>query len=296
MHLGEARSLAPPKRPMSNDSSPIQTILHRPARPDTSAWQRREARRSARGESPAWPLQVFTFGRFSLIADGAPLVFCGKTPKRPVTLLKVILAFGGRDVSEHRLTQVLWPDDDGDAAHDALGVNLHRLRKLLGNHDAVILHDGRVSLDPCRCWVDAWAFQRLLGSAAQASTPERSRMLESALALYRGPFLACEQEEPWSLAMRERLRSMFVRHSAELGRLHEEAGRWDKAIACYQRCLETDELGEEFYQGLMRCYGHLGRRAEGVSVYRRLRHTLSVVLGIAVSPASEELLHLLLML
>lgn len=117
---------------MSNDSPPRQATLLCPARRDTGAWQWREVR-PACAESAAWPVQVFTFGRFSVLADGTPLVFCRKTPKRPVALLKVILAFGGRDVSEHRLAEALWPDDDGDAAHDALAVNLHRLRRLLGD-------------------------------------------------------------------------------------------------------------------------------------------------------------------
>jgi two-component SAPR family response regulator len=119
-------------------------------------------------------------------------------------------------------------------------------------------------------------------------------LLERALLLYRGAFLASDQDEPWSLSMRERLRAKYIRHSIELGRLCEESGQWDQAIACYQRGLEADELAEAFYQGLMRCYRHLGRRAEGVAVYRRLRQTLSVILGVSASPASEVLFRELL--
>jgi hypothetical protein len=37
----------------------------------------------------------------------------------------------------------------------------------------------------------------------------------------------------------------------------------------------------------MRCYLALQRAAEGMTVFRRLRQTLSVVLGVAPSPASE---------
>lgn len=94
-------------------------------------------------ESASRPLELFTFGRFSIVTNGAPLVFSRKTPKKPITLLKVILAFGGRDVSQCQLADTLWQGEEGDATHDALAVSLHRLRKLLGDHDAVILHDVR---------------------------------------------------------------------------------------------------------------------------------------------------------
>lgn len=262
-----------------------------PSLGDTAGAAQQAAGRSQWG---ARPVQIFAFGRFSLVRDGTPLCFAHKTPKKPITLLKALIALGGRDVSGHQLTDALWPDEEGAAAHDVLGVNMHRLRRLLGTSAAVIVRDGRVSLDPRRCWVDVWAFQRLIGEAASAPQAERPDLLEQAVALYRGAFLPGDTGEPWSLAMRERLRSMFIRHSVELGRLHEEAGRWEQAIACYQCGIESEELAEELYQGLMHCYGQLGRRAEGVSVYRRLRRTLSVILGSAASPATEEMLRELL--
>lgn len=271
----------------------FHNLEHAPSWCDIAGAVQHAARRS---QVAASPIRICAFGRFSLALNGTPLCFAHKLPKKPITLLKALIALGGREVAGHRLTDALWPNEEGDAAHDVLAVNLHRLRRLLGDPDSVTLHDGRVSLDPDRCWVDIWAFQRLVGEAAGASEAERPALLERALALYRGTFLACDQDEPWTLSMRERLRAKFIRHCTELGRLREESGQWEEAIACYQRGLETDELAEAFYQGLMRCYRNLDRRVEGISVYRRLRDTLSVILGIAVSPTSEELLRQLLSL
>jgi len=264
--------------------------------PNHDPWQLERGRRQLAHSQQREPaecagqsVEIFAFGPFSVLKDGAPLVHCRKTPKKPTALLKVLLAFGGRDVSGRQLTDALWPDEEGDAAQNVLAVTLHRLRRLLGENDAVVLHDGRVSLDPRRCWVDTWGFERLLDSAAEASSEARPALLKRALLLYRGAFLASDQDEPWSLSMRERLRAKYIRHSVERGRLCEESGQWDQAIACYQRGLEADELAEAFYQGLMRCYRQLDRRAEGVAVYRRLRQTLSVILGVSASPASEVL-------
>jgi DNA-binding SARP family transcriptional activator len=89
--------------------------------------------------------------------------------------------------------------------------------------------------------------------------------------------------------MRERLRTRFVRLVDDVAQQHEAAGRLDEAIACYRRGVEVDLLAESFYQGMMRCLAQQDRRAEGAAVYRQLRQTLSVVLGIAPSPQSEQL-------
>src|SRR5207244_178922 len=74
-------------------------------------------------------------------------------------------AFGGRDVSESQLTETLWPDAEGDAAHEACAITLHRLRKLLGHDQAISLQRNHFSLDPCYVWVDVWAFERWLAPA-----------------------------------------------------------------------------------------------------------------------------------
>jgi len=64
-------------------------------------------------------------------------------------------------------------------------------------------------------------------------------------------------------------------------------------LECYRRGIEADELAEEFYQGVMRCHAAMGRTAEGMAAYRRLRQTLSVVLGVQPSESSEQLMQLL---
>ena len=92
----------------------------------------------------------------------------------------------------------------------------------------------------------------------------------------------------WASGM-ERLRAKFVRLVETVAKADEVAGHWDIAIAHYLKGLEADDLVEAFHLGLMRCYQALGRPAEAITAFRRLRQTLSVVLGIAPSPAAETL-------
>lgn len=107
--------------------------------------------------------------------------------------------------------------------------------------------------------------------------------------LYAGAFLAEDEGESWAAAMRERLRGKFVHALATCGQTLEAQDHFDEAIQLYLRGIDADPIVEAFYQGLMRCYQHLGRHTEAISAYRRLRQTLSVVLNIAPSAQSQAL-------
>ncbi|MBC7946159.1 MAG: hypothetical protein H7X91_13035 [Burkholderiales bacterium] len=250
-----------------------------PESPDTENWP--------------WPVKLLTLGRFALLKDDKPVEFAHKAPKKPLALLKATVALGGKAIPQEQLATALWPDEEGDAAHQLFTTVVHRLRKLLGYDEVIQIQEGRVSLNPRLCWVDVWAFQRLLNRAEQAGgcgdLDRQWQVLDQALHLYRGGFLAADSEESWALTMRERLRSLFIRNLATLGQHFQAAGRHDEALACYLRGAEADPLAEEFYQGQIRCYLSMDRRAEGLAAYRRLRQTLSVTLGIAPSASSETL-------
>ena len=85
------------------------------------------------------------------------------------------------DESAHRQRRVrtdiatlmgsMWPDAEGDAAKVAFDSNLHRLRKLIDIDDMLVLSEGRLSLDPARCWVDVWAFDQLVSRIDRAAGP-----------------------------------------------------------------------------------------------------------------------------
>jgi two-component SAPR family response regulator len=115
------------------------------------------------------------------------------------------------------------------------------------------------------------------------------QLAERAIEMYRGPYLSGEIDQPWTISYRERLRSKFLRNVKRLGLYWEEVGNYDKAVDCYQKGLEVDDLAEEFYQRLICCYHSLGRRAEAITVYNRCRNTFSMVLGVEPSPSTEAL-------
>ena len=54
-----------------------------------------------------YPIKIYTLDRFNVLKDEIPIRFEGKAQRAPMNLLKMLIAFGGRDVSEQRLASTL---------------------------------------------------------------------------------------------------------------------------------------------------------------------------------------------
>lgn len=236
-----------------------------------------------------WALKVHTFGHFAISINGSELQFSGKGHRRPLELLKALIARGGSGVDIEKMMDDLWPDAEGDMAHSAFSTNLNRLRRILTQREAIKLQDGRLTLNRHSCWVDTWAFEALLGEAEacweRGGKQEAVERYEKAITLYSGPFLGGEPVKHWMVPLRERLSMRYLKTLITLGKGLEEDGRYKKAVDFYERGLETDGLEETFYQGLMRCHEKLGRYADAAKAYRRCREMLAK--GLAVSPSSK---------
>jgi LuxR family maltose regulon positive regulatory protein len=242
-----------------------------------------------------WRFSIFTFGQFKLQREGEAVGFSGKAQRKPMDLLRALIAFGGREVSEDRLTEALWPRIDADSAHRSFTTTLHRLRKLLGEDKALVVKEGRLSLDGRYCWVDSWALEETLTQIDQLlaqpwdriDTGQLDELASGLLTLYQGPFMGSEPDRTWYLTAREQLRNRCLRSLAGIARYWEETDQCSKAIEYYQKALEADALAEGFYRHLMVCYQKLGCRAEAIETYHRCRKTLTTMLHVEPSPETQ---------
>ncbi len=165
------------------------------------------------GEAWPWPLRVRALGRFEVVREGLRIE---TRARRPLDVLRVLVARGGREVPEHVVTEALWPDADGDLAQHALETALYRLRRLVGQ-DVVLQQDRALTLRRDRCWVDSLELEERLGAAlasrdrdarsGEAVALETRRIAE----LYRGPLLAEARTEGWASEARDRLRRKLAR-------------------------------------------------------------------------------------
>lgn len=187
-----------------------------------------------RGDWPS-PISIRALGEFELRIDGTVVTFGRKVPKKPLKLLQALVCYGPRPVNDWQISDALWPDEEGDISKEALRVNIHRLRHLLGRSDAIDLHDGRIGLNAKICSVDAWSMaqQSREGAAATMSA-------DALFTLYRGPLLPDLISETWTHQARERLREKFKQAVQDIGAQLESAGELTAVADLYRRASELE--------------------------------------------------------
>ncbi|MFP4516589.1 MAG: BTAD domain-containing putative transcriptional regulator [Desulfovibrionales bacterium] len=227
-----------------------------------------------------WPVRVNTLGAFCIRIQGDVLPFSRKMSKKPLEMLKVMIAYGGRAVIEDKIMDALWPDAEGDAAHQSFATTLHRLRKILGNTGTILLSDRRISLNLRLVWVDVMAFEEYVAAADEQAynlnhTEEALGLYEAAIDLYEGHFLEEEEEKPWTVFCRERLRSRFSHAVSQAGSILENSSQVEKAISLYERALVVEEISESLHLMIIRTLYRSGRIVEALDSAERLRKVLA---------------------
>jgi DNA-binding SARP family transcriptional activator len=245
-------------------------------------------------ESWPWPIRVRALGALKISLHGQSLALRGKVARKPLDLLLFIVASNGSDVSTNSAAFALWRELDGDKARAALNIALHRLRKLLGDDEAVLLELGRLSLNLKRVWVDCLAFEQLVDSVSAAepgalAAPARAAA-ERALALYAGGFMNDSEDEAWQLVYRSRLASKVKRIVTLLAQAALARGDNRAARAVLARGLELDPLAEDLAREAMRELVDSGERAAALAVFVRCRDAIASSLGAQPSAATLALL------
>lgn len=231
-----------------------------------------------------WPFRVRirVLGPLRLEHGDTPLVLRGRVQQTPLRLLKALIALGGREVPQAELAAAVWPDAEGDAAQRSLETTLHRLRRWLGESDLIVVGGGYVGLDR-NCWVDVHAFERVC-ERIESGAADRARWQELLLKIYRGSFLAGE-EDLFAVSERERLRSRFVRAVLTLGAGHEAAHQPERAAVLYERALGVEDLAEPLYAALIRSHQAARDPSQARMAYERCRRVLTSALG--AEPSAE---------
>ncbi len=240
-------------------------------------------------ENWPYPIRIKTLGSFEVYINDKPLPLTGQSQQKPFEMLKAIIALGGENIQCEKVSDLLWPEADGDMAYKVFTTTLQRLRKTLDNKEAIILDDGKISLDPRYIWIDIYPF---MGLSEQAETQikdkktdmgEIEKLAQKAIMLYRGHFLEKDRESPWILPLRERLKYDFSAIIEKAGQYMEDNNKPEKAAEYYLNTLKIDSFSEMPYQKLMKMYQKDGRHLDAVRIYQRYENAIIKALGIKPS-------------
>ena len=225
-------------------------------------------------------------GHIEVVDDGgdwsAPL---GGVKQRAV--LATLLLDAGRPVATNRLIESVWEAPPASAAH-AVEVYMSKLRKALaacGNGCDRIAHrnGGYVAVVEAE-ELDLFRFRSLTRQAATASSSgdpaTASRILDAALALWRGEPLACVEGTPVAEHVcrelrEERLAAVEARLDAELA-----LGRHSELVAELRRVVAAHPDREYLWCRLMLALYRAGRQTEALETYLQARRRLMEQLGL----------------
>lgn len=214
------------------------------------------------------PIRITAFGGLAIAVDDRTVRFGRTVPRKPLSLLSLLLAAGDRPVGTHVASEALWPDAEGYDAYRALVTTVYRLRGLLRHRDAIRFSADGVRIESSFVSVDAWDFERMV------STSRDPARLAAALDLYRGPFLG-DDESSHVIEARERMLRKYLRAVRSLGQHYEDIGDTAAAIALYERALDGGVASEEIHVQLMRCHALAGQRSAAAQVFERCRTILA---------------------
>src|SRR3954470_24641653 len=118
---------------------------------------------------------------------------------KPRAIIAVLLLNANRPVSAERLALALWGEDAPARAVKTLHVHVSRLRKALGDHDAIGTTAAGYSLRVRPGELDADRFEELVEEGRHAlkggDAEHAASLLRTALELWRGPPLADLRDE-----------------------------------------------------------------------------------------------------
>lgn len=239
-------------------------------------------------------LHLHLLGPPGIEIDGQPVV----PDTRKATALLAYLAVTGQRHSRDALATLLYPDYDQSRGRAALRRTLSSLKASIGEtwlaieRDTVALHPG----DELAC--DARQFEHLLAqcqaSGGEGSDPACLPLLQQAVALYRGDFLAgftlrdSAAFDDWQRIETERLRRDLLAALERLVRLLTTAGRLGEALVQAQRLLAVDPLHEPAHRVLMLLFIWTGQQPAALHQYRECVRVLSEELGVAPLPETTR--------
>jgi DNA-binding SARP family transcriptional activator len=231
-------------------------------------------------------------GPLEVLEDGSPLPL-GRLKER--TVLALLLLHANEFVSRERLVDELWGVAPPATARKAVNVYISKLRKTLASngHDPIATAEGGYRLVLGPALLDADRMRSLVAQAREAmkdgESDAASRLLQEALACWRGPTLAGLAFE--SVGRDEVAQLDELRLTALMDRIDCDLaqGRHEQVLGELQVLVREHPLRERVRAQQMLALYRADRQADALDAYQQARHALIDELGIEPSESLQRL-------
>ncbi|MFD5249279.1 alpha/beta fold hydrolase [Amycolatopsis sp. NPDC058340] len=221
---------------------------------------------------------VRILGPVDVVSDGVVRPVRGSLRK---ALLAVLALRAGEIVSVDRLVDVVWGARPPTA--NTVQTHVSALRRMLGDRDAIVARSPGYVLNAA---TDLARAQRLIERAGQA--PDPAACLREALALWRDKPLADVTGMPWLDEEAERLALLRLDAVEALNEAGLALGEHARLVPELEELCRLHPFREHLHRQLMLALYGVGRQADALGVYDRLRRALDEQLGVEPGPALRE--------
>jgi ATP/maltotriose-dependent transcriptional regulator MalT len=197
---------------------------------------------------------ICTLGRADIRRSNRSELTSRKPQVVPLLLMLHLVAAGPRGKTSDQLIDALWPESDTETGRHRLKTTLYRLRKLVGDQQAVSSTGGAIRIDGSRVEIDAWNVESLIG---QKADPIQS--CEAVIALYQGGFVDLYSGHPDLVTYREQVARKVERLLLAAGLSLMALEEWDRAAALFESGLLRFGFHDEFSRHLRECFRRTGR-------------------------------------
>jgi WD40 repeat protein/DNA-binding SARP family transcriptional activator len=248
-------------------------------------------------------LKLSLLGSIQAELDGHPVT--GFESNKVRALLAYLAAEAKYPHRRDTLATLLWPDTPESTALNYLRNVLADLRQQLHDQSAqppfLLITREAIQLNPqADVGVDMWEFD---GGKPQIGIGDQGQAinnLQSAISLYRGPFLAgfsipdSAPFEEWATLQRERLGQQAIQFLRHLADFHEACGDYDQALRFAQRQVELEPWLEEAHRQIMRVLALSGQRSAALAQYETCKRLLADELNIEPADETKQLYQVIL--
>ena len=232
-----------------------------------------------------WQVKIHLLGQFAVLVDGRSLFDKRKTSPKTLSLLRVLAILGPQPVTSDTLIELLWPGQGRRGIRNAMDSAVHRMRKLLGNDEAVVCKDNQLSLNRQMIWVDVWAINASIDGlydARKNKTPNQFQfeaVAERLFELYIDHLYLHDFQNSRLVTIRENLWGKVKQFLLRLAHMRETSGQEESAEQIYLFGLRHDPSAVEFSYALLSNLLRNNRQAEALNVYATHASVMRNLLG-----------------
>ncbi|EKO14832.1 BTAD domain-containing putative transcriptional regulator [Leptospira kirschneri] len=216
------------------------------------------------------------------------------TKKKMLKLVKILLIRFEKGIHREELLELLWPEMSEKKALNSLHVLCFRLRKIIGNSEALVFSEDRLFFRQDLVQTDFQLFEKhyQIGtkSIRQGDTESAIQEFRCARKFYRGIFFEFDLYFPESEIRREYIRKSLIEIFQFLCEKDSEKNEIEKLLDDSANWIYLDDLDERAWRFHFEALFQLNRKNEALRKYKEFKKSLKKELDIEPESATFNLI------